>query len=176
MRSRSETFKNLFKDSYWILVRYVFLRVNNSALAEDLAAEAFAIAWEKSLPLEAITLGWLFATARNLIGNEFQRRDRERSRIQMIAIAELGKAKPWEAQIENADLAVAISRLPPVDALVLRMTYWDGLTAAQAAQVIGCSTPALWVRLTRIRAALRAMLDPPEAIWYVLHTQRGDRC
>ncbi len=56
-----------------------------------------------------------------------------------------------------------MTRLRPADALVLQLTYWHGLSAGEAAQFLECSTGALWVRLTRARAALRRELrDEPE--------------
>ncbi len=42
---------------------------------------------------------------------------------------------------------------------MLQLTYWDGLTARESAQFMGCSTAAVWVRLTRARAALRELLE-----------------
>ncbi|MDR1800096.1 MAG: hypothetical protein LBR19_09515 [Bifidobacteriaceae bacterium] len=36
--------------------------------------------------------------------------------------------------------------------------YWEELSAGECAQVLGCSTGAVWVRLHRARAALREVL------------------
>lgn len=44
------------------------------------------------------------------------------------------------------------------DREVIMLTYWDGLSAAEAAVVLGTTTGAVWVTLTRARAKLRAVI------------------
>ncbi len=175
MGSEFDAFATLFKGSYRTIVRFIFLRVNDRALAEDLAAESFAIAWAKHLSGVTIDLRWLFATARNVVGNEYQRRVRERARVQNVAMEELVNVEAWGFQIEDLDLDLAMRRLRPSDALLLQLTYWDGLSATQAAAFLDCSVAALWVRLTRARAALRILLDPSAAATSPMRARRGDR-
>ncbi|MGB3375465.1 MAG: sigma-70 family RNA polymerase sigma factor [Microbacterium sp.] len=159
MDPNAEAFTKLYLSNYRTLVRYAYLRVNDRALAEDLADDAFLLAWEKAPSPEAITSRWLFATVRNLIGNEYQRRDRERIRVQQAGMEEAASVEAWGLHIEQIGLRLAMSRLRPEDSLVLQLTYWHGLSAAEAAQFLDCTVAALWVRLTRARAALRALLD-----------------
>ena len=45
----------------------------------------------------------------------------------------------------------ALQALPDTAREVLVLTYWDGLPAAEAGRVLGCSTAAVWVRLHRAR-------------------------
>lgn len=153
----AEEFTRLYERSYRPLEKYIRQRVSDSELSHDLAAETFARALEKQRDGTAITFGWLIVTARNLIGNEYQRRERERSRIERIAIEQL-TAGQGQDDAEGGEVRAAMSQLRPTDALVLQLTYWDGLTAAEAAAVVGCSTAALWVRLTRARSAMRKLL------------------
>ena len=47
MRTDADEFAELFADNYSVVVRFVFLRVNDHMIAEELAAEAFTIAWAK---------------------------------------------------------------------------------------------------------------------------------
>ena len=54
--------------------------------------------------------------------------------------------------------ARAIDRLLPGDREALRLVEWDGLSHAQAAQVLGCSANAVAARLHRARARLRTDL------------------
>ena len=61
-------------------------------------------------------------------------------------------------------LRAAMTRLRSADALVLQLTYWHDLSAREVAQFMDCSTAAVWVRLTRARAALRALLDDPAPV------------
>lgn len=160
MQADAKAFEQLFSDSYAVVVRFVFLRVNDHVIAEELAAETFTIAWAKR-GQATITRSWLFAVAHNLVGNEYQRRDRERGRVRGAAMDELVRVEDRRADHEHVELRVAMAQLSSPDALVLQLTYWQGLSAREVAQFMDCTTAAVWVRLTRARAALRALLDDP---------------
>jgi len=57
----------------------------------------------------------------------------------------------------------ALATLPEADRELLTLVAWHGLKPNEAAQVVGCSTAAYFVRLHRARRRLeRAMADPPE--------------
>lgn len=158
MESDAEDFTNLYNRSYRVIARYILARVDDRALAEDLTAETFARGLEKQRGGLEITVGWLIRTARNLVGNEYQRRDRDRARLERMAVEELAGTTTQDDLDADIDVRAAMARLRPADALVLQLTYWDGLSAAEAAAFLGCSTGALWVRLTRARASMRLML------------------
>lgn len=163
MRADADEFAELFTDSYPVVVRFVFLRVNDHMIAEELAAEAFTIAWAKRGQAK-ISRSWLFAVAHNLIGNEYQRRDRERGRVHAVAMNELVRVEAWGTELQNIELRAAMARLRSADALVLQLTYWHCLSAREVAQFMDCTTASVWVRLTRARAALRALLDDPAPV------------
>ena len=152
-----EDFTALYTRSYRTIFRYALQRVNDHALAEDLTAETFARALEKQQAGVTITVGWLIRTAHNLIGNEYQRRDRAQARLQRLAIEELTAAAARDDE-DDVEVRAAMARLRPADALVLQLTYWEGLSASEAATYLGCSTGAVWVRLTRARATMRFLL------------------
>lgn len=174
MEPNAEAFTKLYLSNYRTLVRYTYLRVNDRALAEDLAEDAFLLAWEKAPSPQAVTARWLFATVRNLIGNEYQRRDRERIRVQQAGMEEAASVEAWGVQIEHVGLRLAMAKLRPDDSLVLQLTYWHGLSAAEAAEFLDCTVAALWVRLTRARAALRALLDDTSAMPTHLSARGGE--
>lgn len=163
-----EDFEAFFRARYRTIMRFILHRVDDRELAEDLGAEAFARAWEKHQDGTVITMRWMVATARNLIGNEYQRRVSERERIRRVLIEEVLDAGD-EGGYDAVEVRYAVTQLPPLDALAIQLTYWDGLPAADAAEVMGCSKGALWVRLTRARATLRTLLtdggrlDPADA-------------
>jgi len=170
----AEGFAALFERHYRSIVQFVFYRVQDRALAEDLAAEVYAIAWRKHLDEVEIDIRWLFATARNLIGNEYQRRDRERRRQERSVMETLAQTAIWSQEIEDVELRLAMARLRPEDSLVLQLTYFQGLTARQAAAFLDCSLPAYWVRQTRARAALRALLQEGDVAGRAISVERGE--
>ena len=152
-----DDFRELYTDTYRMLLRYVLLRISDSSLAEDLVAETFTCAFEKYRNGATITSGWLIQTARNLIGNEYQRRVWERGRLQRIVNEEIARVQSQSESLDH-DVLAAMERLSPRDALVLQLTYWDGLSAVEVGKFLGCSTGAVWVRLSRARAAIKRQL------------------
>ncbi len=158
VESDLEDFTALYRRSYRTIFKYIHLRVNDQALAEDLTAEAFARAFEKQTAGVTISVGWLIRTARNLVGNEYQRRGREQARLQRMVAEELIAAPMTDDNEEAIQVRAAMSRLRPADALVLQLTYWDELSASEVAAFMECSTGAVWVRLSRARATMRTLL------------------
>lgn len=159
MELSDEDFAILFRTRFGSISRFIRTKVDDAALAEDLAIEAFTLAWEKHRAGTTITVRWLLTTARNLVGNEYQRRDRMQQLLGRVAMEELTNVTHG-ADEENEELRLAMSRLRSLDALALRLTYWDGFSAAEVAQFLDCTTAAVWMRLTRARAALRGLLEP----------------
>lgn len=155
------TFTALYADNAKLIERYIRSRINDIDLAQDLTAETFAIAWEKYSAGTSITGGWLVQTARNLIGNEYQRRIRIRERTRRLVAEELTAARHPMSDLATFELHDAVAKLRPAYALVLKLTYWCGLPAAEAAEVLGCTTGSYWQRLARARVALRAELSDP---------------
>lgn len=161
MASAADSFQQLFALHRRSLARAVYSRVNDRELAEDIAAETFRIAWEKQMNGTTITAGWLFTTARNLIGDEYRRRARLRDRHERLVTEATSDVATWSDNERDLELHDAIARLAPAEALILQLTYWDGLNAREAAAFLECSVAALWMRLSRARAALRRQLESP---------------
>jgi len=67
---------------------------------------------------------------------------------------------PVDHVSQRVDLAAAWRTLDARDQEVLALTSWDGLSAAQAGQVLGISAANYRIRLHRARAALKRALDP----------------
>lgn len=152
-------FEQLYRANFVRLVRFAYYRVGDRATAEDVAAEVFALAWARRVDADTFAVGWLFTAAQNLIGNEYRRRLRVAKHQRELILAELAEPEAWELHVRDLDLRAALARLAPDDALVLQLTYWDGLTASEAGEFLECSTAAVWTRLTRARAALRTQLE-----------------
>ncbi|BCM71915.1 MULTISPECIES: RNA polymerase sigma factor [Streptomyces] len=137
---------------------YVHRRSGDRAAAEELTAEVFRTAWERMTAGQDVGPGWLFVTARNLLSNHY----RSMARLTEIhrTIADTMGGAPASSE-DNAVLD-ALDRLPTAHREVLLLSYWDGLSAAEAGAVLGCSASAVWVRLHRARKAFRAVYDLPQ--------------
>ena len=145
-----EDFAALYREHYPALRRYADRRVGNAA-ADDIVASTFELAYRK-LPVEhPHPVGWLFRTASNLMKAEVRRREKERRTAKDVEV--LGTSSVADADLEI--LRVAMERMPGADRTLLQLTYWDGLSAAEAGVVLGCSEQAVWKRISRAKAALR---------------------
>lgn len=150
--SRAAAFERTFRADYSALVAFCFRRVSDQELAEDLAADTFRIAWTRWDEPRRSTRAWLFGVARNLIGSEYRRR----SSRPTSALTADGREPPDDRPdpgITSVEVRSALATLKPADQEVLRLTYWDGLTATEAAETLGTTTAAVWIRLTRARRA-----------------------
>lgn len=136
--------------------------------AQDVTADTFLVAWRRMDQLPDAPLPWLFAIARNVVRNQVRatvRRDRLVEAITSApATARTGTAADAEL-LERSQLAEALLQLTEREREALLLVAWDGLTAAQAATVTGCSVNTFARRLSRARARLSAALedtpDPP---------------
>jgi RNA polymerase sigma-70 factor (ECF subfamily) len=135
-----------------------YARRRGSNDPEGVAAEAMTIAWRRLSDVpNGDPLPWLLATARNLVFAELRRERR-------------GSYLPdggWDAHAPidatrgemDADVAVALAALSPVDREALLLIAWDELTPTQASAVLGLRPTAFRVRLLRARRRFRAHLE-----------------
>jgi RNA polymerase sigma-70 factor (ECF subfamily) len=147
------TFDAFYTQHYVLILRFAERRIDGER-AEDVAAETFAIAWKKFDAESPPGLPWLYQTARNLIGNAYRRRGREQRLVERLEAEALASAPAGEF-----DLLEALQALNPKYRDALQLTYWEGLSAAQIAEVVGCSEAAAWKRISRGKEDLKRMLD-----------------
>jgi RNA polymerase sigma-70 factor (ECF subfamily) len=165
--SRSqERFPEVYVSTYADLVRFVVRRGYAIAEAEDLAAEAFTVAWQRLDDLPpgmSEARAWLFGIARRLVLAQ-HRLDARRDAL-TVRIASEGSDPYLPAHDDlvaaTVDLVDAWHRLTPSQQEALSLVVWEGLTGAQAAAVLGISAVAFRIRLSRARGALRRHLDLP---------------
>lgn len=148
---RTASFERAFRADHAALVAYCFRRVDDYELARDLTAEAFRIAWLRWDEPRASDRAWLFGVARNLIGNEYSRRETARP----VRLGDHGDVSDPRSQslVTAVEVDAALATLTAAHREVLRLTYWERLSAAETAEVLGTTTAAVWVRLTRARRA-----------------------
>jgi RNA polymerase sigma-70 factor (ECF subfamily) len=139
--------------------RYIAYRINDLPRAEELAADVFRIAWEKQLA-EPPGIGWLLATARRVLSNEYKGRRRRLELMDRLKDQARSQAPGTDDEVQAAVAAVLL-RLNERDREVLMLRYWDELTTAELSQTLGCSPSAAAVRLHRARRAF-ANVAPAE--------------
>lgn len=138
----------------------------DAAEADDLVADAFVVALRRPLALpreDAEVWPWLVGTVRRLAANRRRRRATQERHWQ-AALCEhwrLSTVSPEETVTEREECLAALSALSGSDRELLLLVAWDGLTADQAADVLGLRRNTLAVRLHRARQRLTATDDPP---------------
>ncbi|WP_328664890.1 RNA polymerase sigma factor [Streptomyces sp. NBC_00328] len=128
--------------------------------AQDILSETFVLAWRKSGSVPDDALPWLLASARRLLANRVRSDQRYRALTERLAVMadRTGAAEIGDAIGTRAEVAAALSALSEQDREVLVLSAWYGLTARQAAVVMGCTATAFAVRLHRARKRFRAAL------------------
>lgn len=154
-------FMDLHTQHFGRVYRYIAYRINDLPRAEELAADVFRIAWEKQ-PAEPPGIGWLLATARRVLSNEYKGRRRRLELIDRLKDQARTQAHGSNEE-EKAAVGDVLLRLNERDREVLMLSYWDDLTTAELAQALGCSPSAAAVRLHRARRAF-AKAAPAELV------------
>lgn len=163
-----ERFTALYDEHYRSVYAYAVSRAGRQ-LADEVTGEVFLVAWRRLADVPRPPLPWLLGVTRNVVIGQF----RAAARQQSIA-AEL---RAWTAgggaglvtsdvadQVSDRLTALrALASLSETDRELLTLVAWHGLAPREAAQVVGCSTAAYFVRLHRARRRLEhAMEHPPD--------------
>jgi RNA polymerase sigma-70 factor (ECF subfamily) len=160
-RVREETaFERAYREHWATVHRYAARRVGPDAAA-DVAAATFATAWRRSETHGTEpTVPWLIATARNHVLNTARSDRRRRALAERVAatfataVADTGW-DPEAAEASRALLDQVRRSLDDLDAEIVFLTAWEGLTAPEIAEVVGLRPDAVRARLSRARRRLR---------------------
>jgi RNA polymerase sigma-70 factor, ECF subfamily len=157
---RAGQFTGVFESCYSPVLAYARRRVG-ADLAQDVVAAAFLAAWRSLDELGSQPLPWLYRAAHFEIANQrraLARRARLDDRARLVP-QDLVAEDHSDLVVADMQLAAAFRSLSEADREVLRLATWEGLTAVQASEVIGCSVAAAKGRLHRARERLSRMLD-----------------
>jgi RNA polymerase sigma-70 factor (ECF subfamily) len=160
-------FADLYRAHHAAIARYLIRRGAAQDWA-DLLAETFVVAWRQRGQWQRLEarqrLAWLYGVARKVLANSH----RARRRAARLADLLVGSGRSLVVGADHSDLTVeqlavaaAFDRLGDGDQEVIRLIAWDGLSPAQAAEVLGCRVATFTMRLYRARARLRKLIDQP---------------
>lgn len=131
-----------------------FRRRTDAATSEDLCAEVFRIAWEKTVKGENLSVLVLFGFARNVLRNHHRSSLRSES-----LLSALQQERHIDAVTNESAIHDALTRLNPDDREVLLLTYWDGLTSGEVSDLLNTSATAVRMRLHRARKSLSHLMQ-----------------
>lgn len=164
----SSAFGDIYDRYSETVYRYIYFRVNNAQLAEDLASETFLRALRRisSFSWQGRAFGaWLVTIARNLVVDHFKS---GRYRLEIAKPDVLGAdspetdptTSPETAALEkltNATLLTAVKKLNPDQQECIVLRFLQGFTVAETARTMGKNegaVKALQYRAVRTLARL----------------------
>lgn len=150
-------FSTFFRENYSFVVGVAERRLDSVQDAEEVATEAFHLAWQRYQEGEPLSVPWLYGVVRNLVGDEYRRRGR-RAELQRQLNEDFSLSIPVSDDL-YADVRDAVERLPHMHREVLKMAYWERLTAREIAAVLDVNSAAIRARLMRARRLLRTALS-----------------
>jgi len=132
--------------------RYFRRRTEGVSTAEDLCAEVFRIAWQKSADRELSVL-MVFGIARNILRNHYRSNARS---LNLAHQLEAQRSHPLDS--DDGAVREALDQLTPGEREVLLLTYWDGFTSAEISELLNISATAVRMRVSRARKQLSQLL------------------
>jgi RNA polymerase sigma-70 factor, ECF subfamily len=164
--AREDRFCALYEWTRSQILAYALRRTASRDDAADVVAETYEIAWRRldDVPPGQAGLLWLYVTARYVLANH-GRRVRRRDEVTVRLADELrGLELREEApDAESVVMRLCLKALTPDERELLMLAGWEGLSAAQMGQVLGCSPTAARIRLHRARTRLRSEMADFEA-------------
>ncbi len=148
------------------LYRFVFFRVGNAQIAEDLTSQVFLKAWENlgHYEVRGLSFGaWLFRIARNLVIDHYRTRKEHESLEEEASVgshSDLTAESGMDAEFEAEWLRSAMKQLTDDQRTVLTLKFIEGFSTAEIAQVMGKRQGA--IRALQLRG-LQALADIIEA-------------
>ncbi len=162
----AEAFARLYTQHLRAVRSYVTRRVGPGA-AEEVTSEVFLVAWRRWPEADVAGLPWLYATAHHAISNHLRGERRYDQALQHLQAAARSSPDETAASADRVVASQALLELSEQERDVLLAVAWDGLTVAELAAVLGCSTATAHVRLHRARrrldTAMRAQDRRPDS-------------
>jgi RNA polymerase sigma-70 factor, ECF subfamily len=154
----SQRLERLFSEHADSILAYCLRRDLPLDDAQEVVAETFLVAWRRLDEVPDPPLYWLLRVARNVmanVGRGGRRRDALRSRLK-AAGETLARAPrdPADLVDERERVREALAHLPEWDREALSLMAWDGLTIAEASEVMGCGPKYFTKRISRARTRL----------------------
>ena len=143
------------------VLAYLARRVTQVEDAADIYSQVLTITWQK-LPVvptdDHEAFAWMLGVARRCLANH-RRGLLRRSALTDRLRDDLRGAVTQPQPSSRHDLERALATLSEGNRELVTLVYWEGLTCAQAAGVLGVSGAAARKRLERARTALRRLVE-----------------
>lgn len=152
---RRARFERIADDVYQPLQRYVRRRLAASEV-DDVFADVMLTLWRRvdDIPDDQ-PLPWCYAVARNTLANHYRGRRRHLRLVGRLSAEPRPLASPDPAELAgDPELTQAMGTLPEADREVLYLWAWEQLEPREIAEVIGTTSNAVSLRLSRAKGRL----------------------
>jgi RNA polymerase sigma-70 factor (ECF subfamily) len=147
---------------------YAFaLRRTSRSAAQDAVSETFLVAWRRLDSVPETPKPWLLGVARRVLANQRRSDGRQvalRTRLESphpnAAERDADQRAEPDAPQGDSTVLAALAALPPAERDAITLMAWEGLSAEEAATVLGCTRAAFYVRVHRARRRLTSALGP----------------
>ncbi len=148
------TFEEFYEDTIDTVTSYVLRRCDASG-AQDVISEAYVIAWRKRAHTAPNPIGYLLLTARRVLDRTRRgQASRQVTAERLYRLMSHSGPSAEDVALRRREIADALAALAEVDREALLLTAWDGLSSAEAADVLGLSAGAVRIRVHRARQHL----------------------
>jgi RNA polymerase sigma-70 factor (ECF subfamily) len=161
---RLDQFSDKYQQFFPRVFAYIYGRVRNVHLAEDLVSEVFERAFIKmgSLRNDEAFATWLFTIARNLVTSHGRRRGREMTVdpdiLKSVVATNVSVENEVLVREEVAAVVDCLKRFPQREQDIVSLKFDAELTNGQIAQVMGLTEANVRVILFRTLRKLREMM------------------
>jgi RNA polymerase sigma factor (sigma-70 family) len=181
-----DRFEALYRSTYKAIFGYVLRRTDGDLdTVGDLVAEVFVVALRRqdAIPLPPQDRLWLYGVARRVLLDHQRRRSRRIRLESRLRAQALSETRAGDDESLLLPVRAAMEQLRPADREALQLVAWDGLSHAEAAQVLGCTPNAVALRVHKAKARLRDILslpnlnvpDPAPGLIHALPRSSGSR-
>jgi RNA polymerase sigma factor (sigma-70 family) len=148
------TFEEFYEDTIDAVTSYVLRRCDSSG-AQDVISETYVIAWRKHAHTAPNPIGYLLLTARRVLDRTRRgQASRQVTAERLYRLMSHSGPSAEDVALRRREIADALAALAEVDREALLLTAWDGLSSAEAGDVLGLSAGAVRIRVHRARQHL----------------------
>ena len=145
--------ERLYRDQRDRMWQAVFAYAGDREVASDAVAEAFAQALRRGEAIRSPER-WLWRTIFRIAAGELKQRSAQGpARIDQT----------YEMPDLARDLVAALAKLPPKQRAAVVLHHAAGYPAKEVARILGSTTPAVHVQISRARKRLRELLETEDA-------------
>ncbi len=163
LKTEAEPFDVFFRREYQPVLGLAIALSRDRWIAEDLTQEAFTNAERKWSQVGGFDHpeAWVRRVVANKSVSRWRRTQAEARALRRIPARGNPSPDP-QLSIEAVEVWAAVRSLPKRQAQVLALTYLEGLSTREVAEVLGCSVATVKTHLQRGRTALAHRLNLEE--------------